>query len=630
MKVIATAGHVDHGKSALVEALTGTHPDRLKEEKEREMTIDLGFAWLDLPGGERVGIIDVPGHRDFIDNMLAGVGAIDAVILVVAADEGIMPQTREHLAILDLLEVERGIVAMTKVDLVRDEEWLDFVKKDIYDLLEPTKLSKATFVQVSALTGIGLDELRAALETVLAESPVKVDAGRPRLPVDRSFSIAGFGTIVTGTLVDGSFSIGDDIVLLPSGKHGRIRGLQTHSEEIKIAIPGSRVAINISGLDVDDVQRGQVVVKPSHYQATRRLDIKFRLLGDAVQEIKHDQQVKLFHATTQRQARIRLLGLDRIEPGQSGWMQIELLEPIVAARGDHIILRRPSPGATLGGGMVIDPHPARRHRRMDKSVVERLKQLASGTAGDVVEAVLKNSGPLNFKVLSEVVNLQDEAFREGVKELIVDQRALQFVIRDQGADDDTFLIDRQSWQKILASLIEITRDYHKRLPLRRGIPLQELRSRLAAEGKIKNAIINLAEEEHMIRLLGDQVALFDFTPQLTAGQSEQVSLLMHKLDRNPYSTPSVKELKETIGEELLGYLTTEGILARVGEDVVFRAETYRDMVEQVTAKLSGGGTLSVADVRDMFSTSRKYALALMEHLDQIKVTVREGDVRRLA
>jgi selenocysteine-specific elongation factor len=349
---------VDHGKSTLIQALTGTHPDRLKEEQEREMTIVLGFAWWQLPNGEEVGVVDVPGHRDFIENMLSGVGGIDAALFVVAADEGVMPQTREHLAILDILQINSGVVALTKIDAVDDPDWLDLVEEDVRQVIAGTVLKDAPIIRVSAKEKTNLDELQSALEEVLARHPSRPNLGRPRLPIDRVFTMSGFGTVVTGTLIDGSFSVGDEVVVIPGEINGRVRGLQTHKQKEETAHPGARTAMNISGVDVDEIQRGQVVVLPGSLKPTRRLDVHFKLLKDASQPLKHDNEVKLFIGSAEVIARVRLIGADELKPGEEGWLQLELGEPAVAVRGDRYILRRPSPGETLGGGAVLDPHPS--------------------------------------------------------------------------------------------------------------------------------------------------------------------------------------------------------------------------------------------------------------------------------
>ncbi|MGH2524796.1 MAG: selenocysteine-specific translation elongation factor, partial [Anaerolineales bacterium] len=293
MHVIGTAGHVDHGKSTLVEALTGINPDRLKEERERQMTIDLGFAWLTLPNGEAVGVIDVPGHRDFIENMLAGVGGIDAVLFVVAADEGVMPQTREHLAILDLLQIQGGVIALTKADLV-DDEWLGLISADLSEAVQGTVLADAPIIPVSARTGVGLRQLEQVLQEVLAARPVRPDLGRPRLPIDRVFSLSGFGTVVTGTLVDGSFAVGDEVEILPPALRGRIRGLQTHKAKLERALPGSRVAINLAGVEVGQLRRGMVATRPGSLRPTSFVDVRFQHLREAEFPLKHNAEVKFF------------------------------------------------------------------------------------------------------------------------------------------------------------------------------------------------------------------------------------------------------------------------------------------------------------------------------------------------
>ncbi|MEM7118702.1 MAG: selenocysteine-specific translation elongation factor, partial [Chloroflexota bacterium] len=370
MFVIGTAGHVDHGKSTLVEALTGIDPDRLNEEKEREMTIDLGFAWLQL-GDEEVGVVDVPGHRDFIENMLAGVGGIDLALFVVAADEGAMPQTREHLAILDLLEVNSGIVALTKVDLIDDPDWLELVMLDLEETFAGTVLENAPIMPVSAKTGDGLAELRILLTEKLSTAVPRPDNGRPRLPVDRVFTVAGFGTIVTGTLLDGRFRLGDSVELQPTEKNGRIRGLQTHRTKLDVARPGSRVAINVTGLSKDEVQRGNVVTLPKMVRGTVLFDASYRHLAAADAPLKHNMEVKLFVGAAEVVARTRVLGAKQIDPGEEGWLQLALSESAAIVRGDRFILRRPSPGATLGGGKVLDPYPGRRHRRFRPDVIAR-------------------------------------------------------------------------------------------------------------------------------------------------------------------------------------------------------------------------------------------------------------------
>src|SRR5712691_850457 len=371
MSCIGTAGHVDHGKSTLVKALTGIDPDRLAEEKERGMTIDLGFAWLSLPGGSEARIVDVPGHENFIKNMLAGVGGIDAALLVVAADESVMPQTREHLAILDLLRVPRGVVALTKADLV-DEEWLELVREEITECLKPTTLAGATILPVSAYSGQGLPQLLQELDRILDEAEERENIGRPRLPIDRVFTMTGFGTVVTGTLLDGICKVGQEVEVLPQGVKTRVRSLQTHKKQVEIAQPGSRVAINLAGVARSDMQRGNVVALQGQLRPTMLFDARLTLLADAGRPLTHNMLVDCYCGSQEIAGRVRLLEGDEILPGKSAWVQIRLSEPAVVARRDRFILRIPSPSMTIGGGEVIDVH-ARYHRRFQQSILAALE-----------------------------------------------------------------------------------------------------------------------------------------------------------------------------------------------------------------------------------------------------------------
>jgi len=398
MYVIATAGHVDHGKSTLVRALTGINPDRLREEQEREMTIDLGFAWMTLPDGEAIGIVDVPGHIDFIENMLAGVSGIDLALLVIAADEGPMPQTREHLAILNLLRAPRAIVALTKVDMSPGPEWTELVSADIRALLAATPFAGAPIMPVSARHRQGLTELIAALQASLGETQRMRDDGalgkrdlhRPRLPVDRAFTIQGFGTVVTGTLIDGSFAIGDEVEVLPEGAPARIRGLQSHQQKLEVAAPGSRVAINLSGVSVEQVARGSVIARTGLLRSTTLVDVRLEVLPQPYQRaaLKHNTEVKLFCGTSERMARVRLLNGNELAPGKSDWAQLELVAPVAAVNGDRFIIRLPSPSVTIGGGVVVDAHPRFAYRRhagvADESVLARLEAPALADGGDLL------------------------------------------------------------------------------------------------------------------------------------------------------------------------------------------------------------------------------------------------------
>ncbi|MBN1934291.1 MAG: selenocysteine-specific translation elongation factor [Anaerolineae bacterium] len=639
MHVIGTAGHVDHGKSTLVKTLTGIDPDRLQVEKEREMSIVLGFAWLTLPNGEQVGIIDVPGHRDFIKNMLAGVGGIDAALLVIAADEGIMPQTREHLAILDLLQIQGGVIALTKIDLVDDPEWLDLVMADVMEQVDGTCLQDAPIVPVSSVTGAGLDELVAELARCLRAVPARANRGRPRLPVDRVFTIAGFGTVVTGTLIGGVLSVGQEVELVPSGLRARIRGLQTHKEKIEQAMPGSRVAVNLSGISKDEIVRGQVVTLPGLLQSTQLVDVQLRYLPGISQPLKHNTEVDFFCGASEVPARVRLLGSEKLDPGEAGWAQLQLSLPVALVRGERFILRWLSPSITVGGGIVVDPLPGRRHRRFKADVIARLETLLSGTPEDIVLQILEHEQPVEVRVLYKTVSLPIEVIDEALRALLAGGQVFfldDFVrpIVDRWALSASFLISSFGWQQFVAQMRAILGAYHAAWPLRKGMPREELRSRLqegrsALSGKLFNQIADRAVHESVIGADETGVWLADHRVQFDAGQQRRADALVEAFRRAPFATPSADECEAQLGGELFNALLEQGVLVRASADVVFLGATFVWARERVVAHVEREGSITVAQVRDLFDTSRKYALALMEYLDERRVTKRQGDVRVL-
>jgi selenocysteine-specific elongation factor len=631
MHVIGTAGHVDHGKSTLVEALTGTHPDRLKEERERQMTIDLGFAWFSLPNGDEVGVVDVPGHRDFIENMLAGVGGLDAALLVVAADEGVMPQTREHLAILDLLHVPAGVTVLTKADLV-DEAWLALVRADVAAATAGTVFEDAAVVPVSARTGAGLDDLRRTLVEVLASQPPRPDLDRPRLPIDRVFSLPGFGTIVTGTLVDGGLAVGDEVALMPGGLSARVRGLQTHKTRLERAQPGSRVAINLAGVEASQVRRGQVVARPGTAQPTTLLDVRLRHLPGATLDLTHNAQIKLFVGAAEVLGTARLLEQDALAPGTAGWAQLLLAEPVVVLKGDRFVVRRPSPAETVGGGLVVDSHPMRRHRRRDAAVIARLETLARGTPGELLLQALHTLGTVPLAEAMALAGLETVARDEALAEVEASGQLVSL-------ETDGLVTSRATWLKFQGDLERVLAQYHKSNPLRAGMPREELKSRLgqtleAAQrarwtARVFNALIGRTAQAGQVVTAGSLVRLAGHAVQFTAVQQVAIDALLADFRRDPHNTPSVKDCAARVGDEVLAALFEQGLLMPVSAEVVFLPETYNEMIARVRAHLSAHGTVTVAVVRDMFATSRKYVLALLEHLDGQGVTRRVGDERVL-
>lgn len=626
MRVIGTAGHVDHGKSTLIEALTGTHPDRLKEEKAREMTIELGFGWLTLTNGEEIGIVDVPGHRDFIENMLSGIGGIDAVLLVIAADEGIMPQTKEHLAILDLLQIPAGLIVLTKTDLASDSDWLDLIEADIRQVVSGTVLNGAPILRVSARAGTGLKELSHALENLLQEKPTRPDLNRPRLPIDRIFTMSGFGTVVTGTLRDGQLSVGDEVEILPGGLQGRVRGLQTHKKKAESAVPGSRTAVNISGVDVEQIQRGDVLAHPGQYQATRRIDVRFKALHDISKPLAHGDEVKFFVGSSETVATIRLLGANEIKASEEGWLQLELRDATVALRGDRYILRRPSPSETLGGGSVVDHQPKGRHKRFDADVLKSLESLAQGSPAEVLfEAALA----LQIAPLKEIISksrLEASVAESALQEVVQNG---QLVLLENSQKPEALVAALPYWNGLSATILDTVTGYHAQYPLRRGMPREELKSKLKLAPKVFNAVIGnlvskneLTDDRGAVSKLGHEVK-FDGQNQL------KVEALRRKFESNPYATPSLKECQAETGEEVINALIEQGELVSVSQDVLFLKSNYDEMVSHIKQKIVAQGQITLAEVRDMLNTTRKYVQALLEHLDTIGVTMRDGDARKL-
>ena len=638
MRVIATAGHVDHGKSTLVQALTGSHPDRLEEEQRRGLTIVLGFAWMDLamPDGsqEAVSIVDVPGHIDFIKNMLAGVGSIDAAILVIAADEGVMPQTREHLAILDLLALPDGLVALTKTDLIEELEWLELIELDIQEILVGTRLEGAPIVRVSAQTGDGLDQLRSALAGALTALPPRRDRGRPRLPIDRIFSLPGFGTIVTGTMSDGHLSVGEPVDILPDGPSGRVRALQTHKQSIERALPGSRVAVNLSGIATDEIGRGQVVVTPGSLRSTRLLDVSFRLLPDTANPLRHNMAVDLFSGASETPARVRLLAVEELLPGDEGWLQLRLERPILVAAGDRFILRQPSPSLTLGGGEVLDPHPRRRYRRFDAAVITKLETLAQGSPDEIVLQSLEREPLLSEQDLIAACGLDQEIARAAIRQLLDDGLM-------RGLDDQRLLISASAYQQIVADLQLLLGEFHSHYPMRQGMPRSEARSRLrvAGAGGVRKELPQRAFNELALQANADglvaseesTVRLLSHTVSYSTDQQQAVDRTLRSYAAAPFSPPNAIDTLNLLNgdEDLLESLVERRILARLPGSVYFRQEDFAAATQKIIDLAQANGAITLADVRDLLDTSRKYAQALLEELDARRVTRRVGDERKL-
>ncbi|MDQ2953203.1 MAG: selenocysteine-specific translation elongation factor [Chloroflexota bacterium] len=616
-RVVGTAGHVDHGKSTLITALTGMDPDRLREERERGMTIDLGFAWLTTPAGVDIGFVDVPGHQDFIRNMLAGVGSIDAVILVIAGDEGVRPQTREHLAILELLGIDRGIIAVTKRDLI-DDSWAELVRGEIRTALDRTPLAGAPLIEVSAVSRTGIPELVSALERVLGEAPRRRDTGRPRLPIDRAFTMTGFGTVVTGTLLDGELAVGDEVELVPSGVRGRIRGLQTHRRILERVSPGSRVAANLTGVDKQAAQRGMVLAPPGTLASTTSIALRVSVLAGASDGLAHDESVKVHAGTAEVMARANLLEGERIAPGESAWVQLRLQSQLAIVVGDRVVIRRPSPSETLGGGAVADVSSDRARRR-----AETVSSLERRTAPSSVGRLLASL---------DVARTPAEAGeRSGLDPAERDTAVAEAVASGDAIALGDALLSRDAFESLATHALRLCAQTHRRSPLRAGAPREEIREAVALAPKRFAALIARLVADGRIAERGALLALPEHKPVLSADQEQSWARARAALQRDPARppTPAQLEADHGLGREVVAALAERGDLVRIGTEAVFLPETVLSFAETVIAELAVAGTVTVSRARDLTASSRKHVLPLLALLDDNGLTRRQGDDRIL-
>jgi selenocysteine-specific elongation factor len=617
IRVVGTAGHVDHGKSTLLTALTGMDPDRLREERERGMTIDLGFAWVTLPGGGDIGFVDVPGHQDFIRNMLAGIGSIDAVLLVIAADEGVMPQTREHLAILGLLGIDRGVIALTKRDLV-DDEWAALAASDARAALRGTALADAPLVEVSATTRRGLDELLRALEDVLGEAPARRDTGRPRLPVDRSFTMAGFGTVVTGTLLDGSLAVGDEIAVVPGEIRGRVRGLQTHRRSLDVARPGSRVAANLSGVDKEAVTRGMVLARPGSLQTATLIAVRLALLAGASGPLEHDEEVKVHVGTAETMGRVALLEGPAIAPGETAWAQLRLANPVAVAVGDRIVIRRPSPSETLGGGAIADLASARMRRRTE-TVAALERRTAPSAASRLLASLDVPRTPAEAADRSALAPTERDA---AVAEVVADGRAVPL---------GDALVSRDAFEALATHVERICAQAHRKTPLRAGASREEVRSALGLPAKRFNALVERLVADGRLAARASALALPSHRVRLSEDHEGRWLRARAALAKDPLQPPSAAQLETEHGldRELVAALAERGDIVRVGTEAVFLPEAVARFARAVVDELASSGSITVARARDLSGSSRKHVLPLLQFLDDRGLTRRVGDDRVL-
>ena len=629
--ILGTAGHIDHGKSALIKALTGTDPDRLKEEKLRGITIELGFAYLTLPTGQRLGIVDVPGHERFVRHMVAGATGMDLVALVIAADEGVMPQTREHLEICQLLRVKQGLVVLTKVDLV-EEDWLELVEEEVREALRGTFLEEAPLVRFSAVTGAGQENLLATLAELAAQVPPKPPTGIFRLPIDRVFTIKGFGTVVTGTAISGRLRVGEAVMVYPPGFKARVRGLQVHGQTVEEAVAGNRTAINLQGLEKEELERGMVVAPQAALIPTRRLDAYLEVLASAPRPLKHRQAVRLHTGTGERVSLPLLLAVDELPPRGSGYVQFFLREPLALKPGDRFVIRSFSPAFTWGGGVILHVHPAR-HKRFQAPVLAGLETLEQGSPESQLSLYLEEAGAAG----------RSRAELEAL--LSWDPAQLAARLQSLTSRGQIFLFDPENQRYLPASTAkeleaQICRHlaaYHQKNPLKPGLSKEELRRQLPPQAEVRlfNFLLARLVQEKQVVLEKDLVRLSTHKVTL-AGDQEDLSRQLEALYRQgQLSPPTLKEaaaeLKAPLSQiqQLLPVLVNQGRLVKVKEDLYFHQEAMAQLKAALVDYLKKNGTISVLQFKDLTQASRKFTIPLLEYFDSTRTTVRVGETRRL-
>ncbi|HML77374.1 selenocysteine-specific translation elongation factor [Geobacter sulfurreducens] len=629
--ILGTAGHIDHGKTSLVRALTGIDTDRLPEEKARGITIELGFAHLELPGGLQFGIVDVPGHERFVRTMVAGVGGMDLVMLVIAADEGVMPQTREHLEICQLLGVKKGLVALTKSDMV-DPDWLELVVEEVRDYLAGSFLEGAPIVPVSSRTGAGIGAVKAELARLAGQVDEKKTEGPFRLPVDRVFTVTGFGTVVTGTLLSGAISVGDEVELLPSGLSARVRGVQTHGRRGDAASAGQRVAVNLQGVEHTEVGRGDIVVPRGVYRTTRAVDARLDYLPSAPRELRHRSTLRLHSATYEVPAQVILLDRDVLAPGDSAFVQLRLKHPVLLLPGDPFVLRSYSPQATLGGGNVLDPMPPRRRRRSDEALA-LLEALGERSESDTVRLLV--SGSLLTGICFEDIVVRGGLSARRAEAVMATLLSSGDVV--QMVREPRIFLSRTSFVSLKGVLLSEVEEYLRDNPLREGLGKEELKTRLPrrSDPRFFTPLLISLEKEGKIVVDRDLVKLPGRKGTITVDQADLQVRLEKALQRGGYEPPTIKEMCDSLhcAEKMLlehlNILAREGRAVKVKSDIFYAPEPLADIREKLMAYLREKGEIMPPEFRELTGLSRKFMIPLLEFFDQGKITIRVGDKRVL-
>jgi len=626
--IIGTAGHIDHGKTTLIKRLTGIETDRLEEEKKRGITIDLGFAFFDLPSGKRAGIVDVPGHEKFIKNMLAGASGLDMVLLVVSAEEGVMPQTEEHIDILTLLGIEKGIVVMTKCDLV-DDDWKMMISEDIKDKLKGTFLEEAPFIEVSSISGEGMDNLNAEIEKIAADVKGKNSTGSARLPIDRVFTMTGFGTVVTGTLSEGVLTEGETLEIFPTNLEAKIRSIQVHGNKVEKAYGGQRVAVNISNLKKNDISRGNVLAEPNTMNSTHMIDCKVNILESSKREIANWTRLRLYHGTKEVLCRIVLLDKETLKPGEEGFAQLRLEEQTACKYGDKFVLRFYSPLETVGGGVILDSNSSK-HKRFKDDIIGELVAKNEGNKHDIVEnLIIKHSSELpNLEFLSRQSGISDIILADIVNDLLKSQ----IIRRLSGGQfvHMSYIEDKNQ------ELVILLNKFHEKNSLKAGIPKEEARSKNfdKMKNKLFDEILELIVESDSIKVHASLISLKDFKIVYSKKQQtliDNVINLYKTTALNPPNTNDLSNLTKSTKKDLevINNLIDEGRLVKLNESILILSDYYELSRKQLLEYLNENSDITLAQFRDLVGTTRKIAVPLIEYFDNIKLTVRVDDKRKL-
>lgn len=629
--IIGTAGHIDHGKTTLIKALTGRETDRLKEEKARGISIDLGFTYFDLPSGRRAGIVDVPGHEKFIKNMLAGIGGIDIVLLVVAADEGIMPQTQEHLNILNLLQVKRGIIALTKCDMV-EEEWLELVQEEIHKTVADTFLQNAPIVAVSSTKKIGIQNLIQKIDEMTMTINTRNEFKPFRLPIDRVFSVTGFGTVITGTLIEGTIKEGDNVMLYPTGQEAKVRSLQVHDKNVKKARAGQRVAVNIPNVKKDQVSRGDVLAPKDSLYPTMMMDCKVKVLSQSPFPIRNRERVRVHHGTSEFLARTVLLDQEELLPGQEGYIQLRMENRGVAKPMDHFILRFYSPMVTIGGGIILDVYPPKR-KRFEEEVIKELQLKEQGNPQDILLQFLKQHSR-GFYTIHDIQQRTGIALDEIEQSYLILQREQKIISLEVGSQ--VYLFHQDFIYGLTRSLQQYLEDFHRKYPLKAGVPKEEIRSEFFGNSKVKLAeeVLKHIEQKDRIKINQKTIALSSFSIQLNKEQKRIAQKIEQQFKEGGYNPPNHKNLlkdakNQREHQQVFQALVEWNTLTKVAEDIYFHQESYQATIEKLYEYFKEQDSINLAAFRDLLNTNRKHAVALLEHFDQEKITKRMGNIRVL-